>query len=231
MKYIQKIKNGKGYRKLLNIHKAQGSYEDTQDNKKTNITTRTDILNDLLTEQNGICAYCMRSINLKNATIEHIIGQSYIDKKGKKVGKEQDTNYDNMLAVCQGKYCLNNTHCDSSRSKYQKNNPLLSLSPLNKQQMNRIKFTQSGVIYYEEIDKDSTQNKDLDRILNLNCDAIKESRSRILHIVISTLIKHNFNSKFAQKELEYWENKNNPYRAYCQVAIFTLKKYIKKKGE
>ena len=226
MKYIQKIKKGKAYSELLKIHKSKGSYENIKDNKSKNFTLRTDILKDLLAEQNGICAYCMRSIRVENATIEHIIGQSYIDNKGNKIGKKEDTNYENMLAVCQGDFCFNSTHCDKSRSIYQDKNPLLSFTPLNKQEMSKIKFTQSGTIYYNNLDENSKMNDDLTRVLKLNCEEIKESRAKILKAIKKSLVKHKFNKKFAQKELEYWENRDTPYRAYCQVAIFELKKYI-----
>jgi len=226
MKYIQKIKKGKAYSELLKIHKSKGSYENIKDNKSKNFTLRTDILKDLLAEQNGICAYCMRSIRVENATIEHIIGQSYIDNRGNKIGKKEDTNYENMLAVCQGDFCFNSTHCDKSRSEYQDKNPLLSFTPLNKQEMRKIKFTQSGTIYYNNLDENSKMNDDLTRVLKLNCEEIKESRAKILKAIKKSLVKHKFNKKFAQKELEYWENRDTPYRAYCQVAIFELKKYI-----
>jgi len=226
MKYIQKIKSGKAYNELLKIHKSKGSYEDIKDDKSKNFTLRTDILKDLLAEQNAICAYCMRSIRVENATIEHIIGQSYIDNKGNKIGKKEDTNYENMLAVCQGDFCFNSTHCDKSRSIYQDKNPLLSFTPLNRQEMNKIKFTQSGTIYYSKLDENSKMNDDLTKVLNLNCEEIKESRAKVLKAIKQSLIRHKFNKKFAQKELEYWENRDTPYRAYCQVAIFELRKYI-----
>jgi uncharacterized protein (TIGR02646 family) len=207
MKYIQKRKNGVGYSKLLKIHKAKGCYDDTKnDNSKVpKVTTRTDILKDLLNEQGYICAYCMRSISIENATIEHIVGQNYIDKSGNKIGKQEDTNYDNMLAVCQGNFCQNETHCDSSRSKYQTKKPILLISPLNRLQMSSIKFTQSGTIYYENI---------------------KNSRKKIIKTIKRILVKHKFDKKFVKKELEYWEQRNSSYKAFCQVAIFELRKYI-----
>jgi len=227
MKYIQKVKKGKAYSELMRVHKAKGSYEDIRDDKSKGFTLRTDVLKDLVKEQNSICAYCMRTINLENATIEHIVGQSYVDEKGKKIGKNEDTNYDNMLAVCKGEFCLNETHCDKSRSIYQNKNPLLSISPLNRSQMSHIKFTRkSGVIYYNQLDEESRINDDLNRVLNLNCDGIKENRVRVLEAIKKSLFRHKFNKKFAQKELEYWENKDTSYNAYCQVAIFELKKYI-----
>jgi len=226
MKYIQKIKKGKAYSELLKVHKSKGSYEDIRDDKSKNFTLRTDILESLLVEQNGICAYCMRSITIKNATIEHIVGQSYVDERGNKIGKDEDTNYNNMLAVCQGDFCLNETHCDKSRSIYQDKNPLLSISPLNHLEMSQVKFTRNGVIYYKQLDEDSKMNDDLNRVLNLNCDGIKESRAKILKAIKQSLIRHKFNKKFAQKELAYWENRDVPYNAYCQVAIFELRKYV-----
>jgi len=228
MRYIQKNRRGIGYLKLLKIHKSKGSYEDTQNDqsKVPKVTTRTDILTDLLEEQGYICAYCMRSISLENATIEHIISQNYVDKKGRAIGKEEDTNYDNMLAVCQGNFCFNETHCDKSRSKYQTNEPLLCITPLNKLQMNNIKFTQSGVIYYEKLDEKSDINDELNRVLNLNCDGIIEMRGKIIRAIKHTLVKRKFDKKFVQKELHYWESQNGSLRAYCQVAILELRKYL-----
>jgi len=225
VKYIQKKRTGVGYSKLLQIHKAKGCYDDIKnDNSKTpKITTRTDILKDLLDEQGNLCAYCMRSISLDNADIEHIIGQGYVNSKKNAVGKVEDTNYDNMLAVCHGNFCKNETHCDSSRSKFQDKRPLLNISPLNRQQMNSIKFSQSGVIYYENIDDKTEINFDLNKVLNLNCPSIKSERKKLIKIIKRLLAQHKFDKKFTKKELSYWEECN---QAYCQVAIFELRKYI-----
>ncbi|MBN2825221.1 MAG: hypothetical protein JXQ76_07860 [Campylobacterales bacterium] len=228
MRYIEKNKTGIGYRKLLVIHKSKGCYEDTKNDNSKNppITTRSDILQDLLDEQGSICAYCMRKISLESARIEHIVGQNYVDDKGNEVGKEEDTNYGNMLAVCYGDSCQNTTHCDSSRSKYQNKRPLLSLSPLNQTDMSCIKFTRMGVIYYQNLDEESEMNFDLDRVLNLNCKSLVESREKILRAIKTSLIKHKFNKKFVAKELAYWENSDKYHRAFCQVAIFELKKHL-----
>jgi len=228
MKYIQKKRTGVGYSKLLKIHKAKGSYDDTKNDnsKRPKVTTRTDILKDLLDEQGYLCAYCMREISLDNADIEHIVGQKYVDSEGKEIGKKEDTCYDNMLAVCHGNFCKNETHCDTSRSKYQAKRPLLSISPLNRLQMNGIKFTQSGVVYYENLDDETEMNFDLNSVLNLNCENIRSKRKKIIKTIKKILSKHRFDKKFAQKELEYWEQRNGSYKAFCQVAIFELRKYI-----
>ena len=184
---------------------------------------RTKILQDLLQEQGYICAYCMRRISLENATIEHIIGQSYKDEDG----KEKDTDYDNMLAVCNGNYCEKENHCDKSRSESQsKGRVKLFITPLSKLQMENIKFTHSGKIYYNNLDEESEENFDLNKVLNLNCENIKEKRKRIINMVKSLLGKYKFDKKFAKKQLEYWESRNGSYKEYCQVAIFELRKHI-----
>lgn len=236
MKFITKNKSGKGYIELLKIHKKNGSYKkDVQDDKSKNITIKTDVLQNLLEEQGFICAYCMRKISIENATIEHIIGKSYIDEKGIKVGEKEDTNYDNLLAVCKGNFCQNNLHCDKSRANYQNKRPFLFISPLKEQQMKNIKFSQSGVIYYKEpSNKIDTQNEaledkeiryDLNKVLNLNCENLIEDREKILTIVKKSLIRYNFDKKFILKELDYWQQ-NNQYKEFCQVAISELEKYI-----
>ncbi len=233
MRYIQK--NHVSINKWLFLYKDKSKFynEDIKneriEGKKNNYDN---ILEDLLEEQGFLCAYCMRTIESKNATIEHIIGQKYIDDNKKDIGKREDTNYQNMLAVCLGQYCKKITkakeklHCDSSRSKYQKKRPLLNISPLNRQQMNNIKFSQSGVIYYENIDDETEISFDLNKVLNLNCENIKEERKRISNIVKSLLIKHKFDKKFANNQLEYWESRNGSYKEYCQVAIYLLRKYV-----
>ncbi len=226
MKFIQKKRRGNGYRALLRIHKAGGCYDDTKDDNSKNppIKTRTNILQDLLEEQGYICAYCMRKISLKNATIEHIVGQKYKDNNGNEIGKEKDTDYDNMLAVCSGIYCKKENHCDKSRSNYQgKGRELLYISPLSKLQMENIKFTHSGKIYFKNLDEDSEENFDLNKVLNLNCSTLVEERKRILKIIKKL---HKYDRSKAEKLLEIWEAKNPEFKEYCQVAIFELKKYV-----
>jgi uncharacterized protein (TIGR02646 family) len=250
--YISKNKTGIGYKKLLTIHKQGDSYNDVKDDKSRNITIRTDVLNELLNEQNNLCAYCMKEISIKNAQIEHIIGQSYIDKNNKAIGKIEDTNYDNMLAVCRGNSCGNSSHCDASRSNYQPTRPLLFISPLNKIQMNDIYFSQNGSICYKEplpeeklkelenkndyknLDEDTNINYDLNIVLKLNCSSIREKRKRILSAIKKILFKNNkLNKKLAKTYVQAFNTKNHLYNSFCQkngefsqVAIFTLKKYI-----
>ena len=284
MKYIVKDKSGKGYKALSTIHLNGASYDSSvKDDKTKHITIRTDILTDLLKEQNYNCAYCLKEIILDNATIEHIISQSFNDgsqkydyddlikeyksnleniigkikpKDKKSIGQRHDTNYANMLAVCKGNSCGNSSHCDASRSVFQEKRPLLFIFPLNKIQMDNIKFSQTGLIYYKEpiskesllqnienerkqpsdylnLDEDRNIRYDLYHILNLNCDSIQEQRKRVLGAIKRALVKVRFNSKIVKGYLESFETKDNKYSHFCkdygefsQVAIFELKKHI-----
>ena len=246
MKFIQK--NSACINKWLFLYKDKNkSYDIDVKNPRIqgNKNNYDNILDDLLKEQGYVCAYCMRNILSKNATIEHFIGQEYIDDTGIEKGKKEDTNYKNMLVVCLGKFCKKmikdkeTLHCDSSRSNFQSKDkpnyrPLLWISPLNIQQMKQLGFTRTGVLFYKELNIDkSTESKiekeiryDLSEVLNLNCKNLKENRKRVIKIIDNSLQRHNFDKKFARKELELWKEKNNSYKEYCQVAIYKLEKFL-----
>ena len=221
----------------------------------------TDIVKSLLKEQGFICAYCMQKIDIENCSIEHIIGQSFnaknCDKKQKEfdyneikldrksffkhmdssinvnddcIGKINSTNYKNMLAVCTSK-----THCDKSRANYQAKRPILYISPFNKNHMQNLKFSQSGVLYYKEFPDKMVKNEetredkeiryDIDVVLNLNCETLKEERSKIISSIKSILVKSSFNKDKVKNLLYSWEQKSTVYKEYCQVAISELRKH------
>jgi len=172
MKFINK----KNFcRELSTIHKSGGSY-DSLDKK-----TQSQVLQDLLQEQGFLCGFCMRRISEKDATIEHLIGQNFNHAENKgydynqlvksyqsnieelvgkikkpdfnKIGKKHDTNYANMIAVCQGdknKFCLDGITCDKKRAKHQAKRPIIFITPLNKMKMDNIIFSENGRVHYKE---------------------------------------------------------------------------------
>ena len=239
MKLITKQHSGNGYKQLIKVHKKNGSYNiDVKDDnsKMPKVTIHTDVLKDLLQEQGYICAYCMRKIDEDNATIEHIIGQQYKDSSDKAIGKIEDTNYSNMLAVCCGNSCQDDLHCDKSRARVQTTRPLLFVSPLNSTHMTNIKFSQSGVIYYKELEcnidkaKESEEDKeiryDINKVLNLNCRNLVEQRGRIIHSIKSILKRYKFDKTKVKSELVGWQQPNSGYKEFAQVAIYELQKHI-----
>ena len=60
----------------------------------------------------------------------------------------------------------------------------------------------------------------------MNCENIKDKRKKLIKIIKSLLANHKFDKKFAKKELAYWEECNGSYKAYCQVVINELRKYV-----
>jgi len=171
MKFIDKKKACK---ELSAIHKSNGSYPLKE-------LLKTKVLKQLLIEQSFLCGFCMRRITEEDATIEHLIGQNFNDTENKEydynklvenyqshleefvgrikkadlnvIGEKNDTNYANMIAVCQGdknKFCLNGMTCDKKRAEYQTKRPILFITPLNKMKMNNIIFSEHGRVHYKQ---------------------------------------------------------------------------------
>lgn len=240
MKYIVKNKTSKGFYRLQNLKRNNGTYEDVKNNVSKNDYIRDKVLTSLLEEQGYLCAYCMRNINETNSTIEHIIGQNYIED-GKEIGKENQINYDNLLAVCRGESCKNNLHCDKSRANYQKDRPLF-VNPLQDRIMQNIKFSEKGLIYYkdfleiEEVEKLKKHNQliedmnikyDLQKVLNLNCENLKSKRVNLIK-ALKRFTKDWSNQEKIKKELnKYLSKSNNKYEEFSQVAIYFLNKKLK----
>ena len=236
MKLIVKNKPTSLHHKLVEFQKnINGTYP--------NLTTplKQELLKALLEEQGYICAYCMQKINETNSTIEHIIGQNFIDEYENKLGEENQLNYDNFLAVCDGKSCKDNLHCDKSRANYQKNRPLF-VTPLENRFILNIKFSEKGLIYYKdfveieeivklknynELDEDSNIKYDLQKVLNLNCDNLKSKRINLIN-ALKRFTKNWSNQDRIKKELvKYSCKSNNQYEELTQVAIYFLSKRLK----
>lgn len=236
MKLISKKKPQNLHHKLVEFQKdINGTYQ--------NLTAplKQELLKALLQEQGYICAYCMQKINETNSTIEHIIGQSFIDEYQNKLGEENQLNYDNFLAVCNGKSCKDNLHCDKSRANSQKSRPLF-VTPLENRIMENIRFSETGMIYYKnfieleeieklknhnELDEDSNIKYDLQKVLNLNCDNLKSKRINLIN-ALKRFTKNWSNQDRIKKELVKYSCKSkNQYEELTQVAIYFLSKRLK----
>lgn len=67
------------------------------------------ILDILISEQKGLCAYCQQRISKKDATIEHLVCQSH--------NTSLDLEYLNLFAVCNGNEGkVETSHCDKFRA-------------------------------------------------------------------------------------------------------------------
>lgn len=178
------IKKHKEPKELVWYKKQKGaSYENMSGEIKQKV------LDSLMKEQGHLCAYCMRRIpetrklpmNVKSATIEHWYPQNPDSED--EIGQGLD--YRNMLAVCSGnRGCGNkkNTTCDAHRG-----NSELKVNPCDYRTLQKISYRSDGRIFSS--DKDI--NKDLNDILNLNCQAISlpENRKQVLNQLLLDIKK------------------------------------------
>lgn len=146
-----------------------------------NMSTETHqaVLESLMREQGFICAYCMRRIPQKGrnpaATIEHLDAQSETDN-------DKALDYRNMLAVCNGnrgsaEYSMT---CDAKRK-----NTSLTVNPLKPSTLIGIHYRADGTIFSENSDV----NRDLNLVLNLNCNefGLVDSRREALQRMLKEL--------------------------------------------
>ena len=130
----------------------------------------------LIGEQKGICAYCMCAIenNGRSTTIEHLVPLSK--------SKAGAMSYANWLAVCNGG---RNTPLSGGEKRViccdaKKSNTSVTLTPLDRDRMDRIAYYDDGSIYYRDReDPQYTQiRRDLNEVYGLNGTVDARGRSR-----------------------------------------------------
>lgn len=171
---------------------------------------KADILESLLVEQGCVCAYCMKRISKSEMTVEHYISQSADVSKA--------LEYQNMLGVClgnRGKKEKAQT-CDAHRG-----NKVLTVDPLNPAKIQRIKYRSDGAIYSD----DPNIDRDLNDVLNLNCDvlevSLKKNRKAALAEFIAWASKQKSNGglwtkEFLRKVKDQLENRDKQM-PYCGI--------------
>ncbi|WP_455135970.1 retron system putative HNH endonuclease [Thermophilibacter sp.] len=110
------------------------------------IRCKPEVTASLVSEQGGLCAYCMSRIRathdggIQDAHVEHIIPQS-------KSRHGEDVDYGNMLAVCDGKHGESRTawSCDRFRG-----NKDLVVNPLQSQTLQFIRYRSDGTILSDD---------------------------------------------------------------------------------
>ncbi len=112
----------------------------------------------LVREQHGLCAYCMKRIEVNDKmNIEH-----FLPVKGH---KDRVLDYGNMLGCCKGGSDTQDANkilcCDAAKKESE-----ISINPQNKNMMGKIRYNKKGRIYvYPE---DANLQRDIDYILMLN---------------------------------------------------------------
>nr|WP_319397976.1 retron system putative HNH endonuclease [uncultured Carboxylicivirga sp.] len=193
---------------------------------------KSEIQQQLLLEQKGLCAYCLCRIHaveggLPQMGIEHI--------KCRKNHPDLQLDYKNMLGVCKGGEGnpKQNAHCDKSKDVGDYHYEIKKLNPLNTNIETLIKFLDNGKIISTHDDADVEADI---RALNLN-----EYYTQINRESIITKLKEDYKrarltkniahvEEFKRKQLSKWErqvNKQGYLQPYNLVAIKYLHKISK----
>lgn len=192
------------------------------------IATKEELKQSLLLEQGYICCYCMRRIPEKSSPymkVEHYKCQDHF--------QNLQLDYRNLLGACTG----NEGHpkklqtCDT-----QKANETLTINPLttNPSCETLFKFNSEGEM--SSISDNEAVDKQINAILNLNMQSLKDARKEVYHVVqerVRTESKRTKKDKtafvkFLNQELQVWHNKtDSKFRPYCLVAIYYLTKKIR----
>lgn len=179
------------------------------------VRDRAAVLDQLIREQGGLCAYCMCRINSNSAHVEHIVPQS-------QCSQGQDVDYRNMLAVCDGNEKSGDPcafTCDRARGDV-----ALRVNPLKPDTLLKIYYQQNGLI----CSSDDEVQRDLDRTLNLNCRAayLPQRRKEVIDTLNRKLYEvasHRNVASFCRKKYEELKNASVK-EPFTGVLLYFLKK-------
>lgn len=189
------------------------------------------VLESLIAEQGGLCAYCMCKIDNKGgkrqATIEHCEPQS--------LSPEKSLDYDNMVAVCNGNrdhHSPEEKTCDARRGSLSIDKQSMKfLNVFDARKLEVIEYNKGdGTIFSNNLDAD----EDLNYRLNLNCESrqLKKCRMEALKALMKDIEQKYVNKTIDNKHIEDLLTKilNNKEKIpFCGILIWWLKKKIRNK--
>lgn len=187
------------------------------------------VLNSLLNEQGHLCAYCMRRIpetrklptGIPKITIEHWFPQNPTD--GQDLG--QDLDYRNMFVVCSGNRGCGTEKdltCDAKRK-----NAALKVNPRDANTLATIRYGADGTIK----SSDPVIDEDLNKRLNLNCQAISlpETRRRVLNELLFDIKKNHPTGDirlYCRRKLEQLTEPSDYKKPYVGILIEWLERHV-----
>ena len=190
-----------------------------------NYQGKDELRNALVTEQRGLCCYCMGRIRAHSAAmkIEHWRCQSH--------NLHRQLDYQNLLASCQGRIRRTGgspthlQHCDTK-----KRDSDLKWNPANPDHRieTRIRYRQNGSIYSDEASFDHQLNE----VLNLNLALLKNNRKKALDAVLYwwTHERGRIRGPVPRDRLIRERDKrvagDGELAPYCQVAVWWLEQKL-----
>lgn len=201
----------------LTEHRCKSNSEFTAD--YDNYSEKDDLRVALVTEQRGICCYCMQRIGPEEPKIkiEHWQCQSRYP--------ERQLDFSNMLGACKGGHGkrVDFQHCDTSKGSQE-----LTFNPAdaNSNVESMFKFPGSGKILSAS-DDESIQNQ-LDSVLNLNNSNLVKNRKSEIDALRLRLRKKNSSDADLRRDLAKWNGDDGgSLNPFCQVIVYYLRKKLK----
>ena len=183
-----------------------------------NYAEKDDLRVSLVSEQRGICCYCMQRIqpNSDQMKIEHWQCQDLYP--------ERQLEYKNLLGVCKGGEGQkpDRQHCDTK-----KGNLNLSFNPAESahQVEDKSRFLGDGTI----TSNDERFEREINQVLNLNQSTLVRNRKAVLEALQQGFMQTNPSSAELQKELDKWNgDRGCDLAPYCQVIVYYLRKKMAK---
>ncbi len=171
----------------------------------------------LLEEQGYICCYCMTRVDNRTSKIEHFKPRSNF--------RSEQLDYHNLFIACLGGegHTTNQQSCDTKKG----NTHLKHINLLVAIETS-IEYKKDGCIYSNNRDID----RELNQILNLNYELLKNNRKEALNQLLIDLKKRGWNNSNLKSTLKKYKHKNSKgkYRPYCEMIVYFLTKKLKSKG-
>jgi uncharacterized protein (TIGR02646 family) len=186
-----------------------------------NLEQKQAIRESLVREQGYLCCYCMKRIEPTSGgmKIEHWAPQSGPN------GDSLQLRWINLLGACNGNQdkCADNQHCDTKKA-----NTPLQINPMEKRCEDLIRFRPDGSIWSE----DPNTNRDLNQVLNLNLNQLKNNRKGVyknFHILWTKVPTEDWSERFLNKKIcDLSTPKDGKLTEYCQVSIYILQKKLRR---
>lgn len=221
MKQITKIQPPKSFVEFCN--KTHAIYDGSDFPKE-------ELRQNLLSEQGHICCYCMKRIPEKIVDDNIVTYEMKVEHfKCQELHEDLRLTYSNLFGACTGNEGNPKKlqTCDTS-----KGNLDLTINPTSTAPNCEtiIKYDADGEIY---TDNDEI-NRQLNEVLNLNMQTLKESRKAIylevqkkVELESRKYADRNLKKNFFEQEKTKWLTRTTgKHKPYCMVAVYYLNKKI-----
>jgi len=186
-----------------------------------NYASKDELRSALISEQRGLCCYCMKKIEPDNMKIEH-----WQCRTG---NRHLELVYSNLLGACNGgeSQPANLQHCDTKKGdRNLKWNP----SNAGHNVEAHVRYLSDGSIESD----DTTFHNQIERVLNLNLQALKAARKSALDGVIDWLkvykLKHHCNAsrEILKRKQDKYVGGVGALLPFSQVAVWWIARKLER---